>query len=41
VLVHSQVIEHIRYEPRLFSEINRVLKIGGEPIIEATKRETV
>ena len=33
VLVHSQVIEHIDYDPRLFSEMNRVLKLGGTLVI--------
>jgi len=33
VLVHSQVIEHIPYEPRLFTEMNRVLKMGGTLVI--------
>ena len=33
VLVHSQVIEHIPYETRLFSEMNRVLRPGGALVI--------
>jgi glycosyltransferase involved in cell wall biosynthesis len=33
VLVHSQVIEHIPYEPGLFREMNRVLKPGGTLVI--------
>ncbi|NNL65283.1 MAG: glycosyltransferase [Myxococcales bacterium] len=33
VLVHSQVIEHIPYERKLFTEMNRVLKLGGKLVI--------
>jgi len=32
-IIHSQVIEHIPLDPRLYSELNRVLKPGGKLII--------
>lgn len=32
-IIHSQVIEHIPYEPAIFLELNRVLKLGGRLII--------
>lgn len=32
-IIHSQVIEHIPYEPVIFSELNRVLRPGGRLVI--------
>ena len=32
-VISSQVIEHLRYEPRLFTELYRVLKPGGTLVI--------
>jgi glycosyltransferase involved in cell wall biosynthesis len=33
VVVHSQVIEHIPYDRRIFTELNRVLRPGGTLVI--------
>jgi SAM-dependent methyltransferase len=32
-VIHSQVIEHIPYDPKIFNELNRVLRPGGTLII--------
>jgi len=33
VVVHSQVIEHVRYDRSIFTELNRVMKVGGTLVI--------
>jgi dolichol-phosphate mannosyltransferase len=32
-LIHSQLIEHLQMVPEIFSEMNRVLKVGGTAIV--------
>jgi glycosyltransferase involved in cell wall biosynthesis len=33
IVIHSQVIERIPYNPKIFRELNRVLKLGGTLVI--------